>query len=267
MKKSKNYNRVKFSAEKIKELFQKWSELLPPGFDSQFTSWKIDFGDHSFNYDNDSEFFADFSKIYSYAGLSRVGKKNNVEYHIKFASFPEHTTSLTIEAPTRAEIEDVFYIIDKDCDKFKLPEPLIEPKVVEPPVIFIGHGGSTQWRDLKDHLKDHHGFIIEAYETGSRAGHTIRDILDDMLKKSSLAILIMTGEDELKDGTLIARPNVIHEIGLFQGKLGFSKAIVLLEEGTEEFSNLFGVQQIRYSKGNIRETFGDVLATIKREFE
>lgn len=41
---------------------------------------------------------------------------------------------------------------------------------------------------------------------------------------------------------------------------------MLLEEGTQEFSNIQGIQQIRYSKGNIRETFGDVLATIRREF-
>jgi len=62
-----------------------------------------------------------------------------------------------------------------------------------------------------------------------------------------------------------ARQNVIHELGLFQGKLGFSRAIILLEEGTEQFSNIQGIEQIRFSKGNIRETFGEVLATIRRE--
>ncbi len=66
---------------------------------------------------------------------------------------------------------------------------------------------------------------------------------------------------------LNARPNVIHEIGLFQGRLGFNKAIVLLENGTEEFSNINGIQQLRFSKGNIKEVFGDILATLKREFE
>ncbi len=33
----------------------------------------------------------------------------------------------------------------------------------------------------------------------------------------------MTGEDEGPDNTLKARPNVIHEVGLFQGRQGFSK--------------------------------------------
>jgi predicted nucleotide-binding protein len=119
---------------------------------------------------------------------------------------------------------------------------------------------------LKDHLTDKHGYKIEAYETGARAGHTIRDILDEMASKSSFALLVMTGEDEDKSGNSRARQNVVHEVGLFQGRLGFSRAIVLLEEGTEEFSNMFGIQQIRFSKNNIRETFGEVLATLKREF-
>ena len=70
----------------------------------------------------------------------------------------------------------------------------------------------------------------------------------------------------MPDGSWRARQNVIHEIGLFQGRLGFTKAIVLKEEGAEEFSNIAGVHQNRFSKGNIKETFGDVLAVLRREF-
>ena len=76
----------------------------------------------------------------------------------------------------------------------------------------------------------------------------------------------MTGEDETADGRILARQNVVHEAGLFQGTLGFNKAIVLLEQGTEEFSNIGGIQQIRFSKGNIKEAFGDVLAVLRCEF-
>ena len=59
---------------------------------------------------------------------------------------------------------------------------------------------------------------------------------------------------------------MVHELGLFQGKLGSNRALVLLEEGVESFSNLQGINQIRFSIGNIRESFGDVLAALKREF-
>jgi len=85
-----------------------------------------------------------------------------------------------------------------------------------------------------------------------------------MLTQSSFALLVMAGEDETISGDFKARDNVIHEAGLFQGRLGFEKAIVLLEEGCREFSNINGIEQIRFSKGNIKETFGDVVAVIRR---
>lgn len=131
--------------------------------------------------------------------------------------------------------------------------------------MFIGHGRSPAWRDLKDHLQDKHHLEVIAYEIGERAGHTIRDILEEMLEESSLAFLVFTGEDETHEGVMRARQNVVHETGLFQGHLGFARAIAIVQEGVELFSNLEGVQQIRFRE-SIRETFGDVLAVIRREF-
>ena len=87
-----------------------------------------------------------------------------------------------------------------------------------------------------------------------------------MLSKTSFGVLVLTGEDETSEGDFRARQNVIHEAGLFQGRLGFNRAIILLEEGTEEFSNIEGIEQIRFGKKNIKETFGEVLATLRREF-
>jgi hypothetical protein len=44
------------------------------------------------------------------------------------------------------------------------------------------------------------------------------------------------------------------------------RAILLLEDGCEGFSNVAGLQHVPFSRGNIREVFGDVLATLRREF-
>ena len=75
--------------------------------------------------------------------------------------------------------------------------------------------------------------------------------LKEMLESCCIAFLIMTGEDEHKDGTLHARENVIHEVGLFQAQLGYEKAIILREEGCEIFSNIDGITYISFPKGNI----------------
>ena len=86
-----------------------------------------------------------------------------------------------------------------------------------------------------------------------------------MLEESCMAFLIMTGEDEQADGSLRARDNVIHEVGLFQGKLGFERAIILLEEGCEDFSNIHGITYIPFPKGKINTTFGEIIRVLKRE--
>lgn len=104
------------------------------------------------------------------------------------------------------------------------------------------------------------------YETGARAGHSIRDILENMINKSFFALIVMTAEDDQEDGRMRARQNIVREAGLLQDKLGFTRAIMIFEDGVEEFSNIHGVQQIRFSQGNIKETYGEVLATIRRKF-
>jgi predicted nucleotide-binding protein len=102
--------------------------------------------------------------------------------------------------------------------------------------VFIGHGRSQVWRDLKDFIKDRLDLNWDEFNRESTAGLATKERLEEMLQNAGFAFLIMTAEDEYVDQTLHARENVIHEIGLFQGKLGFRKAIVLLEEGCQEFS-------------------------------
>jgi predicted nucleotide-binding protein len=174
---------------------------------------------------------------------------------------------VSIQSDQRHQINLVMNVFQQHVDQ-ATPIVVKEPsKPDEKPVnIFIGHGRSKAWEELRSHLQDKHSYKVEAFESGARAGHHIRDILEDLLSSSSLALLVLTGEDETADQHTRARQNVIHETGLFQGRLGFSRAIVLLEEGVEEFSNMAGIQHVTFPKGHIRGTYGEVLAIIKREF-
>jgi len=86
-----------------------------------------------------------------------------------------------------------------------------------------------------------------------------------MLDNAVFAFLVMTAEDERADGTKHARGNVIHEAGLFQGRLGFDKAIILLEDGCSEFSNIVGLTQIRFPQGNIMAKSEEIRRVLERE--
>lgn len=131
--------------------------------------------------------------------------------------------------------------------------------------VFIGHGRSSVWKDLSHFLADRLRLEWDEFNRESSAGISIKDRLETMLDQASFAFLIMTAEDEHVDSTVHARENVIHEVGLFQGRLTFKRAIVLLEDGCEEFSNIHGVGQIRFPKGNVRAAFEDIRMVLERE--
>ncbi len=261
MKKSKTYLKTKFDPVVFKK-----AEKILMGYlkdnESRFSSTilRVRVGDISWTHDSEDEFFADYRKEEL---LSFNFERNEGSRALEVYWFAYGDTTVNVNADSRAKIEAVFEVFEEHYEASKLPEP---KKDIISPTIFIGHGHDGQWLKLKDHLHEQHEYDVEAYEIGARAGHEIRDVLEEMASKSTFAILVMTGEDETVSGEFHPRLNVVHELGLFQGRLSFSRAIVLLEEGVAKFSNINGVQQIRFDKGRIKETFGDVLATLRREF-
>ncbi len=129
---------------------------------------------------------------------------------------------------------------------------------VTQPTIFIGHGGpSEMWRILKDYVSEF-GFRVVTFESESRYGRSAAHVVWEMLQQADFALLVHTADDEMKFGTVRSRQNVVHETGLFQGRLGFEKAIIVREEGVEEFSNLAGIQEIGFPRGDIEAAFGKV---------
>ena len=130
---------------------------------------------------------------------------------------------------------------------------------------FIGHGGSPEWLKLKDFLENTLKLPYEEFNRIPQAGKITSVSLKEMLESCCMAFLIMTGEDEHTDGTLHARSNVIHEIGLFQAQLGYERAIILQEEGCEVFSNIHGITYIPFPKGNIEAAFEKIRRVLQRE--
>ena len=266
MQKTSRYPWTKFQPDVVRAGIEEVYRL-DPGERTKFDAdavRTVRIGQQTWAFDDDGEFFAEYRKPdVEFAHMYKLssGYALSLQYEKGFESgYVE--TEVGVTAPSRREIERVAAIFDDAVSASQVPR-VAPPKAT----VFIGHGRDEQWRELKDHLHEKHDYPIEAYEVGARTGHGIRDVLEAMLDRSSFAVLVMTAEDEDAAGKMHARPNVIHETGLFQGRLGFTKAMVLLEEGTSEFSNIHGINQVRFARGQIASTFGEVLATLRREFE
>lgn len=140
--------------------------------------------------------------------------------------------------------EDVVEVLRQYIDPDLLPKPPLFK-------VFIGHGGDPQWKYLHRALNRSHGIVAEAFESSERAGYHTLVVVDQLVRSSAVAVVIMTGEDLDDTGNLRARENVVHEVGFCQGALGIENTIIVLEEHVSEPSNIAGLTQIRFSKGRL----------------
>lgn len=124
-------------------------------------------------------------------------------------------------------------------------QPKIQNDVINK--IFLGHGRNPVWSRILAFIKDELGFSVEAFESESRVSSHIIEILSKFLNECDAAVIVLAGDDYTSTGNVRARQNVVHEIGLFQGRYGFDRVILFQEATIEEFSNVSGLQTVRYS--------------------
>lgn len=154
-------------------------------------------------------------------------------------------------------------ILERNIDTARLSHE------VRPFKVFIGHGGDTKWEVVRDFI-DAAGYDTTYFEGDDRIGRTTFEVVEQMISEASVAVVVMTGVDVLTDGRNLARQNVIHELGFSHARLGQRNTLILLEDGTDEPSNIAGVTQIRFPNGDANRTKVELLAALanrKREHE
>jgi hypothetical protein len=211
-----------------------------------------------------------FSAVTSWRAGTRQTLKNvfvspwNSSEFERIAKAAENSTS----AP------DASLFVLEDCIRFlhSLDEQLyleegrhVAASVPAGTKVFIGHGRSAVWRELRDFVRDKLHLKCDEYNAIPAAGIFTPERVKEMLDNATFAFLVLTAEDEQLDGSVRARENVVHEAGLFQGRLGFRKAIIVLEQGCQPFSNIEGLTRLEFPKGNIRSMFQDARETLERE--
>jgi predicted nucleotide-binding protein len=129
--------------------------------------------------------------------------------------------------------------------------------------LFVGHGQNPAWSRVENHLEKDLGLKVEAFETIPRTAQHIVDILKGLLDECDAAVIVMTADDKTAEGTIRARQNVIHEAGLFQGRHGFNRVVLFQQEGTEDFSNIAGLQVVRFNQ-RVEEGFYELDRAIRK---
>ena len=145
----------------------------------------------------------------------------------------------------------------------RLSHLLVAPRTATK--VFIGHGNSTEWLNLRIFLSETLGLSCDEFNIEPTAGLQTAYRIETMLASARMAFLVMTAEDQHKDGTVHARQNVVHEIGLFQARLGQHRAIVMLENGCSRFSNLDGLTTINFPSRDLMARSEEIRRVLVRE--
>lgn len=273
---------MKIEPDYLKKLLEAGQASEKPTFDIEdLKTAGFDYGDPKFEFH--MKILADHGFIEQDDGSPGFGLTKSLDGFCQWSVLPLRLTSSGhpfIEALSNEEvwatIKDGYpdaSIATLEVVALKLLEDYAQKKIAQESqvnsktgtTVFIGHGKSPLWRELKDFLVDRLHLKVNEFNSVPTAGVPTAERLTEMLDDAGFAFLIMTAEDEQPDGKLRARENVVHEAGLFQGRLGFKKAIILLEHGCDEFSNIHGLGQIRFPKGNIGTLFEEIRRVLERE--
>lgn len=167
---------------------------------------------------------------------------------------PLHVTVKAPEERIRGVVSDVKSILEAAVDA-----ALLAP--IRPMGVFIGHGNDRQWEAVRNYLEP--VCDVVAFETNERAGSLVFDQIERMISNASVAVIVLTGADQMTDGTRAPRQNVIHELGFAHGRLGIANTLLLVEENITLPSNVAGIAQIRFNTGEIHTTQERVLRAVR----
>ncbi|MGW5686305.1 PfkB family carbohydrate kinase [Nonomuraea sp. NPDC003754] len=131
--------------------------------------------------------------------------------------------------------------------------------------IFIAHGGSPEWLAVRLFIEERFQVPVYSFESWSWSGRPVTDALSEYLERCSFAVCVLTAEDLTEDGRRLARQNVVHEVGLFQGRYGFNRVLVLAEEGCDFVPKVAEPHVIEFPRHAVSRTFYKLEARMRAE--
>jgi hypothetical protein len=146
---------------------------------------------------------------------SVLGKPN--QYSQQISNYYDHGLRNMYGSPSLQSVRNIVSLVKAVQTSLRRGPELSVRNSVRGSHVFIGHGCSKEWKDLKDFLSERMRLPWDEFNRIPVAGISNVERLSTMLNAAAIAFLVLTAEDERADGKVQARMNVIHEAGLFQG--------------------------------------------------
>jgi hypothetical protein len=129
--------------------------------------------------------------------------------------------------------------------------------------IFISHGTSSEWLAVQRFVEDGFDSPVHFFESAPWGGREVSEALGKYLERCSMAVCVLTADDASNDGRRFARQSVIHEVGLFQGRHGSDRVVLLVEEGCDFVPQPAVPYAISFPRNRINRAFYQLAEILK----
>jgi predicted nucleotide-binding protein len=115
--------------------------------------------------------------------------------------------------------------------------------------VFIVHGHDNETKEAVARFLETLGYTPIILHEQANKGRTIIQKFRDEASDVGFAVVLMTPDDQMPDGSFRARQNVILELGFFLGALGPDCVAAIVKGDVERPSDFDGVVYIPYDGG------------------
>lgn len=165
------------------------------------------------------------------------------------------------------------WLVSHATETQKKREEKHPPAAVVPPVVAksdargigVGHGKSTLGLRLRDRIAEKFSIPCHGFPQVPLPGLGTMATMLEVLPKTRFAILVLTREDVGNEGELTAQLNVVRLAGLFQGRLGFTRVLLLLEECATLLPGVKDLPLLIFPEGNPLAIWPEVSAILESE--
>jgi predicted nucleotide-binding protein len=119
--------------------------------------------------------------------------------------------------------------------------------------IFVVHGHDNEPKEATARFLEGLGFEPVILHERPNKGRTIIQKFQEEAADVGFAVVLMSADDEMRDGLKRARQNVVLELGFFLGKLGPSRVAAIVKGSVERPSDFDGVVYIPFDGAWQRE--------------
>lgn len=130
--------------------------------------------------------------------------------------------------------------------------------------VFVAHGADPQWRRVRTVIEQDWGLPVFDLSTETH-GDDLASQIREHLIECGFAVCVLTAETHGPGKVGYADQSVVHQAGLLQGRYGFRRVAILVEEGCEAFSNVAGLIRLDFPSGRIESTFWQLERMLRRE--